>query len=88
MKKGVFSGQALAKSLNKKNLGPSDKKYPTVIDLTTFLFSMEALLRSFGYRIWLKNYDGLTALDLLIVIFFGQGRLEWLKRHVSMAEAR
>ena len=76
----IEKGTELTRRLNKKNISPRLSKYPAVIDLNTFLLSMESLLRSFGFKIWLKNYSGLNALEMFIIIFFGQGRSEWLRR--------
>ncbi len=87
-KKAIANGSTLLKRLNKKHLNPKLTKYAAVVDLNSFLLSMEALLRSFGYRIWLKNYSGLTALEMFVIIFFGQGRLEWLRRQVSETDVR
>ncbi len=46
----------MQKSLSKAQMPPSIAQQLTVIDVNSFLLSMEALLHSFGYSIWLTHY--------------------------------
>ena len=55
-KKTILSENAMRRPLTKKEMSPLLTPYSTVIDLNTFLLSMEALLRSFGFKIWLQEY--------------------------------
>lgn len=55
-KKTILSEEGLLRPLTKKEMSPVLEPYSVVVDVNTFLLSMEALLRSFGFKIWLQQY--------------------------------